>query len=512
MSTEHCSVPTSVKWACSRLVAVWILLAAAAPLGAQTRVPFKEALTHVQKRVDPLLPPEAVLLRVGGLVLADVVIRADGTVDSVDIVSGNAMLGPNVIAALKQWTFAPFLQDGKPARVITLIEINFPDPGRDEARRANAAYSAATFECRKALESAPRDSVKICQEAVDSSRQLIPEQQLERSMALVQLGQALATNQRFAEALTAFENGLEISLKAAGPNDEGTASIHMLVGVMQYRLNNFAKSDEAMTASITAYEKAIERLPDFKSNYVPRLQSTLRLYAEMKANRNDAAAAAALNARANALRMVSGTRYIGPAGSTLTESDVRKIRQMLPAGAPQPWLIIGQPVGQYGELTWTVKVHLAPDFKSAGVRSGQLMTLSAQLPAKDAFAAEKEWKENFRREHYAQEVPSGGDPDVIEGTQDRRMPFEVVRVSDSPEFTNDEVVRIISFIREQAVKTAAPNERPRLSTDIQPWPIRSILRWGGNEAEIWLTNPSGRGGQSIRIRMEGTRLTVRELR
>jgi tetratricopeptide (TPR) repeat protein len=499
-----------------------VFVLAPSRIDAQSRVPFPEALTHLVKRVDPIAPPQAAAAKVGGMVYADVVIRADGTVEAVEIVNGAEMLRPVVINALKQWTFKPFLENGKPARVMTLAEVAFPDPVRDEERRIYEGFRTAEFECRRASESFPQSAVEPCQQAVDFSRQLPVERQLERSGAISNLGQALFINRRFGEALSAFEEGLAIRQKSAGLNDEGTAAMFELVGLTHFALKEFAKADQAMASSVNSYEKAIETLPTYRAMYTPRLQAVLRRFAEMKNARGEVAEARVLNDKADSLNLppaapkapevIAGIRYMGPPGSFLTETDVQRIRSLIPNGAPSPWLLVGKEVGLYGPLTWNVEVYLGPEVNSAGFRMGQLMTLTTKLGAPDAFAENKAWEQRTRTELYGQEFSASNNPGEVENFSDRRMPFGIVSLSNEPKLKSEEVQRILAFIHGRAIKDAVPAAGARLSTDIQPWGIVEISRWSGNEIQVLLREPGGRRIQQVRIRMDAAGLTLLELR
>jgi TonB family protein len=96
---------------------------------------MKEALRHLVKAVAPVTPPGAPTSGTGGIVLAEIVVRVNGAVESVRILDGYAALHQAAIDAVKQWTFRPFLQNGKPARVLALVEVRFPDPKREQEQR-----------------------------------------------------------------------------------------------------------------------------------------------------------------------------------------------------------------------------------------------------------------------------------------------------------------------------------------------------------------------------------------
>jgi hypothetical protein len=494
-------------------------------LHSQNRVETREALTHVVKRVEPVLPQEAVAARVGGTVYADVIIRADGTVESVEILAGAEMLRATVANAIKQWTFRPFLENGKAARIITLIEIPFVDPAREEEKRIYEGYRTSEYQCRRQMESEPKTSISPCQSVVEFSKQLPQERQLERSSALTLLGEAFFINQLYRDALTQLELALATRQKKSGLNDEGTASLFEMVGITHFALGDFAKADETMAASVRSYEGAIQQLPTFAASYTPRLQTTLRHYADMKKAAGDLAGAEALMKKADAMRLpappplpsvseartMDGIRLIGPAVS-LTEEDLKKIRALMPSGAPPIWLIIGQPVGMYRPLSWDVQVYLDPDSTSPALRTGRLITLSTQLPAADALSASKTWTQRLVTGKWAHLPLPGRDVRDVQNEKDRNRPVELVEFGGGPKFEDREISRVLAFVRSKAASTPAASERPRLATDIQPWPVASLSKWSSVEIEAYLLNPATRGGQSVRIKLSGDEISVSEMR
>jgi TonB family protein len=55
----------------------------------------------------------------------DATIDAAGNVESVKIISGNAMLTPSVVTAVKKWKFTPFQQDGAPTKAVAALNFDF---------------------------------------------------------------------------------------------------------------------------------------------------------------------------------------------------------------------------------------------------------------------------------------------------------------------------------------------------------------------------------------------------
>ncbi len=72
----------------------------------------------------PVIVPDAKAPRVNGAIFLHVVIGADGTVESVEWISGPKWMRPAVMDAVRQWTYRPYLVNGVPVEVDTTITLN----------------------------------------------------------------------------------------------------------------------------------------------------------------------------------------------------------------------------------------------------------------------------------------------------------------------------------------------------------------------------------------------------
>ncbi len=73
----------------------------------------------------PLYPALAKASRVSGLVRLTAIIRRDGTISELKLVSGHALLVPAAIDAVRQWVYRPTLLNGEAVEVVTQIDVNF---------------------------------------------------------------------------------------------------------------------------------------------------------------------------------------------------------------------------------------------------------------------------------------------------------------------------------------------------------------------------------------------------
>jgi TonB family protein len=79
-------------------------------------------LTH---QAMPVYPPEAKQAGVSGTVRMSVVIGRDGKVISLTLESGDPLLAPAAMEAVKQWEYRPTLLNGNPVEVVTTVDVNY---------------------------------------------------------------------------------------------------------------------------------------------------------------------------------------------------------------------------------------------------------------------------------------------------------------------------------------------------------------------------------------------------
>jgi TonB family protein len=83
----------------------------------------------VLHRVEPEYPEAARQQQMQGPVVLDVRIGRDGSVQDVNVVSGQRVLADAAIAAVKQWRFKPRVLKGQPVEMQTRVTLNFKMPG-----------------------------------------------------------------------------------------------------------------------------------------------------------------------------------------------------------------------------------------------------------------------------------------------------------------------------------------------------------------------------------------------
>ena len=77
------------------------------------------------RQVKPIYPPLAKQARISGEVRLEAVISREGTVESLQVLSGHPLLVPAALDAVRQWLYQPTLLNGDPVEVLTQIEVHF---------------------------------------------------------------------------------------------------------------------------------------------------------------------------------------------------------------------------------------------------------------------------------------------------------------------------------------------------------------------------------------------------
>jgi TonB family protein len=81
--------------------------------------------TKLVSQARPVYPPEAKAQRIQGKVQLQAIIAKDGTVQSLQVLSGDPLLVTSAMDAVKQWVYQPTLLNGQPVEVQTQIDVNY---------------------------------------------------------------------------------------------------------------------------------------------------------------------------------------------------------------------------------------------------------------------------------------------------------------------------------------------------------------------------------------------------
>ena len=109
------------------LAALWLSTGFAqdAPKDAPKKVSKSEGLNALTTKVAPDYPPIAKQLKIEGAVELEALVSESGTVEKVNILSGNPVLTRPASDAVKKWKFAPFTSDGKAVKALVPVSLSF---------------------------------------------------------------------------------------------------------------------------------------------------------------------------------------------------------------------------------------------------------------------------------------------------------------------------------------------------------------------------------------------------
>lgn len=170
---------------------------------APPMMPSKVVLQHLRKNVPPVYPAIARAANMGGVVRLLVTISEAGDVQNAKIVQSAGVLDQAALDAVAKWTFEPFIVNGAPRQVQSLVNVRFgPGPSL-----AETAVSTALETCALAEANGPGNSaIRACTDLLPFASGL----GWTESYALVLQGRAFASVGRYAEALDSFDRALNI--------------------------------------------------------------------------------------------------------------------------------------------------------------------------------------------------------------------------------------------------------------------------------------------------------------
>jgi TonB family protein len=80
------------------------------------------------KKTQPAYPPNALPSHLEGAVKLSATISPAGDVSAVKVVSGDPLLAPAAVDAVKQWKYKPYVLSGTPIAIQTPVTVNFKAP------------------------------------------------------------------------------------------------------------------------------------------------------------------------------------------------------------------------------------------------------------------------------------------------------------------------------------------------------------------------------------------------
>ncbi len=471
---------------------------------AYPRVETAKALAQILKRVDPVIPPEATAKKVGGTVIADVVIAANGTVSSVAILDGHPLLQTAATTALRQWRFKPFLSSGRPSPVQVILEVKFPDPIADAANAVYKAHGAAFLECRRQMEIDPRAAERACAEAARTADQLPADRPLERSHSRSSHAMTLMALGRGRDALQEIEAAISARTAAVPSPDADHADLYHLAAFLTAELGERDKAAALYERAIREYAGAIEHLPSHRALYDPRLKATLQKYAAFKRASGDTTGAADLEKRAAGIattdtapavaapplppRSSGAVNIHETADARLSDADVETILKLVGSARAQVRHIFASAFN--GGEGRAAEVFLEPRATGENIRRGRRLRVETGA---DGTAAADTWKARGTFGDYIQVRAVEDGPSAAWS-----MPIRVQAAPNRPPMDDAELARLVAFLRVKSRNTVSGR---RLLSDVQPWPLTWIIEGDGKA----LGTPRGTRNRKTADHRDGAR-------
>jgi TonB family protein len=92
---------------------------------ARIRVGGNVQQTKLISQPRPVYPPEAKQAHIQGVVKLNAIIGKDGTIQNLEVISGDPALVQSALDAVKQWVYQTTLLNGQPVEVMTQIDVNY---------------------------------------------------------------------------------------------------------------------------------------------------------------------------------------------------------------------------------------------------------------------------------------------------------------------------------------------------------------------------------------------------
>lgn len=92
---------------------------------ARRRLISVSSEARLVNRVEPVYPRIALMIHKQGDVKLHAIIGKDGAIESLTVTAGDPLLAGAAVEAVRQWRYRPYLLNGEPVEVETLITVSF---------------------------------------------------------------------------------------------------------------------------------------------------------------------------------------------------------------------------------------------------------------------------------------------------------------------------------------------------------------------------------------------------
>lgn len=293
------------------------------PMQAQDslEVTAKTIQEHIDHKTFPSYPPLAKAAHIQGTVLFDLRIGTNGRIESMNVVSGPAILQQEAMDCFKQWTFHPFLKDGVPVAAHGRYSIIFllgssPAPSTQTPAQVSTSTPGAPNQTvvvhvkaetpvqtdDPELEKQFQDADSQCKEGVlAKTLNEVTSQACAHAATLAERlpmdGNYIAKRSAFVYAATAFANirALQDALmwaskavdtvKLGQDGDSGSSAAYSTKGTIEGMLGDLNAADADLTTAESFSRKGIawveKEAPSLRQQYVLPFVRNLRFHAQV---------------------------------------------------------------------------------------------------------------------------------------------------------------------------------------------------------------------------------------
>jgi TonB family protein len=240
----------------------------------------EEARQHVQHQVNPIYPTMAALAHVQGTVLLKVEIGTEGRVINVEPLEGPPILLTAASDAVREWTYTPFLLNGTPATVTTVVTMRF-NIGNIKEDENVTRFEHYLAGCSKALrENAPsQDAITVCRQAASAADKLIGPIYSERRMAYIYYATALLRGKQAKEASAIADKAVML----AQQYHDNSSAPYVVAGQAKAVSGDLAGANTDLERAELSERKTLDTSPgrSQRSIYISTLKSLLQLHAQV---------------------------------------------------------------------------------------------------------------------------------------------------------------------------------------------------------------------------------------
>lgn len=260
------------------------------------RISSSVAEQNLVKKVEPPYPQMARMAHIEGKVVLSIVISPEGKVSSVRAISGHPILIQPTMDAVYKWEYKPFIVDGKPRWVTTVVNVPFSLPNLPpKPPDANDIYYEQEKKCQTLLldQHAYAEAESICAALPGLAEKADESGVHELERAYKWSGWAYFKNGKFQDALTAWLHQVALDEKSTRPNSVVRGYAYHNVAHALQATGDLPQAKSYYEKALTLFESAHKQDPELEE-FSNNLESVLRSYASLLRQMGDQAKAEAL--------------------------------------------------------------------------------------------------------------------------------------------------------------------------------------------------------------------------